>query len=211
MMKIPTLFRRGGKDVEYHVLPEITAGCEWVLDSTKGLMTIKIDGQNVKIAKDKDGNLKLYKRLKPANGFYTEASYIPVIAEDPVDQYLVVAYDNLEHKHEGIYEVYGPRINGNPQGAKDHYMIRVVPVAHDLIITSSQHRIKRGPGVNVIDLFNSIKDELEASPEIEGIVFHWEEPSMMLKAAAKIKRRDFGFPWPAKPMQMEISEIPTVG
>lgn len=199
MMKIPTLFKRGGKENNYHVLCELSPGCEWVLEG-QGMITIKIDGMNVQVKKvDTIAGeiLKLYKRLKPSDGEYSSAAYIPAERDNPNDQYLFEAFDKLDRfATEGIYEAYGPKINANPQKADDHYMVRVAPVEGVLIVPKTAIVIKTGPGVTVQEFFNSVRRELFDSPEIEGLVWQFEEPSMTLKKAAKIKRKDFGFLWP---------------
>ena len=205
MIKIPTLFVRGNKENNYHVTPMITPGCEWVLEG-RGLMTIKIDGLNaqVKEVTDTTGSgdgtqkFKLYKRLKPADG-YNEASYIPADRDNPMDQYLFEAFDTLnphQQSLEGIYEVYGPKINQNPYKVESHLMVKIAPVDGVLIIGNGQTSILRGVGVTAEKLYDAIRTELRSSPEIEGLVFQFEEPTMTLVAAAKIKRKDFGFVWP---------------
>jgi hypothetical protein len=48
------------------------------------------------------------------------------------------------------------------------------------------------------EFYDTLKAELRES-DIEGLVFHWEEPALHPIKFAKIKRKDFGFSWPISP------------
>jgi hypothetical protein len=196
--KIPTLFKRGGAEVDHIVIPELTEGCEWVLqDNPEGgqvHLTIKVDGLCVQVKKDKDGTPKLYRRLKPASGD-SPAAFVPCNRDDPNDALLFKCCDNCEFsaQMEGIYEAYGPGVLGNAQGSMSNGMVKIAPADGMLLVPQSSTLIRHRDGVQVF--YDTIKRELEQS-EVEGVVFHLEKPSMHPIRFAKIKRRDFKFSWP---------------
>lgn len=74
------------------------------------------------------------------------------------------------------YELVGPKIQGNPDHYQGHMFVR-----HGAEVLS-----------DVPTDFNGLFDFF-GSHIIEGIVW-WHEG----KPVAKIKRRDFGWPWPAE-------------
>lgn len=175
MKKIPTMFIRDETKPGRPVADQIKPECEWVLRG-EGLATIKMDGTNVKIE-----NGILYKRQKPKEGEYDEASYVQVEPSDLSNKYILEAFDDLIAKKDGIYEAVGPKIQGNPQNLPTHELYRVVPVEQELELKLFKPTS-----------FSDIKQFLEDS-RIEGVVFHHPDGRM-----AKIKRRDFGLPWPVK-------------
>ena len=71
MQKIPTLFERDETQRGRPVTPVFKAECLWVA-AGEGVATRKLDGTNVKVVAG-----ALYKRQKPAEGAYDEASYAP--------------------------------------------------------------------------------------------------------------------------------------
>lgn len=206
MVKIPTLFMRGGKEYDFHVIPVLHPGCAWVLEG-KGLVTVKVDGLCVKVMKDADGVPRLYRRLRPSTLEYSDAPFIPCLRDDHTEQNLFAAFDNYRYPpvSEGIYEAFGPNIQGNPQGTKTPGMVKINPVDGALIVRPDTV-IKRGYGHTLQDLFDSIKAELAVSP-IEGLVFVLEDPPMVPKSYAKIKRKDFGFDWPIKPAVTNVEHM----
>lgn len=184
---IPTLFQRGADKL---VLPTINPLCAWVLNTDAGLMTIKIDGVLVKVTLE-SSTWCIYKRM-------SETAFMKTNQDDPLDAPLWEAFHAQDVKTNGIFEVYGKTIKNNPYKIDKHFMIKVFPVDYTLIISKYTTKIKRGWGVPVGELFDEIRAELASSPEVEGLVFHLEEASgLALKGAAKVKRTDFGLPWPA--------------
>lgn len=196
MKKIPTLFERDPAK-RYQVVPRLTLNCEWVLRGD-GFTTIKLDGVNVKV----EAGGRLLRRLRPATGA-SEAAYVPFLEEDSDYPQVKEAYANAvktsytNSLREGIYEVYGPKIEGNHQQVTEHMMIRIAPVDSQLMISTLTAGIKRGVGVAVETFFDSVKACLIDSPDIEGIVFHQESGGVPI-AMAKIKRKDFGLAWPVQ-------------
>lgn len=178
MQKIPTLFVRDELVVGHPVIPVVTPGCEWVLQG-EGIATIKIDGTNVKI---EDG--RLYKRRKPKARDYDEASYVLCDQDDPADRW---AFEGIEagHDGDGIYELVGPKVQGNPHHKPSHVLIRVVP-PHPLLQSVDAEVRSMTYGRS----FAGLKQWL-TERAVEGLVFHHADGRM-----AKIKRRDFGLEWP---------------
>ena len=173
MKKIPTMFVRDESVKGHPVTNQIKPECQWVLDG-EGIATVKVDGTNVKI----EGG-QLFKRQKPASGDYDEASYVPCDRANPADRWAFEAFDALKDQADGIYELCGPKVQGNPHRLERHILIPVVPP---------------GPvvcGVEVEDrTYEGLRSWLQSS-EFEGLVFHHPDGRM-----AKIKRRDFGLRWP---------------
>jgi hypothetical protein len=174
MQKIPTLFVRDETRKGHPVRDEIKLECQWVLDG-EGIATVKLDGTNVKI---EDG--VLLKRQKPKDRDYDEASYVPCDRTNPADRWAFEAFDALDDKADGIYELIGPKVQGNPQRVERHWLIRVVPYDPQLVAQPP------------IRTFAGLRAWLTTYTTAEGLVFHHPDGRM-----AKIKRRDFGLPWPA--------------
>lgn len=193
MKKIPTLFKReyaNHRVVAVH--DEITPGCEEAF--LDGASTVKIDGACCAII---DG--ELYKRYDAKNGKKPPVGAIPCCDPDPVtghwphwvkvdpnnpaDKWFVEALKNAKVTEalckspmlEGTYEAIGPHFQGNP-----HNFSMDVLVRHGIF------------SCNVERTFDGVKAWLETHNE-EGIVF-W----LHGEPVCKIKRSDFGLPWPVK-------------
>lgn len=172
--------------------PEITPGCEWVING-EGIATRKWDGTAVMI---KDG--VLYKRYdakhgkKPPDGFMPcqepdkitghWPGWIQCFNSDPSNRYIFDAFTNTfpfdeDVPCDGTYEAIGPNIGGNPEKADRHFMYKH---GEDPVFTIE--RIHRS--------FESIGDFLHTL-NIEGIVYHHFDGRM-----CKVKRSDFGLKWP---------------
>jgi len=78
---------------------------------------------------------------------------------------------------DGTYELVGPKVNGNPYDLDAHFLI---PHGQTVFAEEPERT------------FSAIRAFLELRPEIEGIVYHDRRTGRM----AKVKRRDFGLPWP---------------
>lgn len=184
MRKIPTLFRRDPEDMR-RVLPEVTPGCEWVVQG-RGYATRKYDGTCVMF----DGTGWWARReLKPGNtpppGYRTvetdpntgkTVGWEPA-TQSPFSKYLAAEaiprlYLNHKYTPIGTYELIGPRINGNPENVEEHALIE-----HEVA-----ERFRDVPRD-----FAGMRAWLLAH-DYEGIVWHRIDGSM-----AKIKRRDFDF------------------
>lgn len=186
MQKIPTLFVR---KFENHkvvgITDEITPGCEEAFKN--GVATIKYDGSCCAIF-----NMEFYKRYDAKKGKKPPVGAIPCCKPDPItghwphwvlidennpsDKWFIEAYKNTDlFAFDGTYEAVGPHFQGNP---------------YDL----PQDRLVKHGYYNVtIDRnFESIKRYLTLQ-KVEGLVF-WLDG----KPVCKIKRTDFGLPWPEK-------------
>lgn len=195
MKKIPTLFNRIYKNHKIvGITPDITPGCEEAF--IHGTATIKIDGSCCAVI-----NGEFYKRYDCKKGKQPPEGAIPCCDPDPVTGHWPhwVKVDELDpaDKHfraafygtvwsiervigsvkipDGTYEAVGPYFQGNPYNVPIDVIER-----HGTI------------DVDVDRDFESIKKCLEEH-EIEGLVFWLDgEP------VCKIKRTDFGLPWPVK-------------
>lgn len=186
MKKIPTLFVR---KFENHkiigITDEIAHGCEEAFKN--GTATIKYDGSCCAIIKG-----EFYKRYDAKKGKKPPVGAIPCCDPDPItghhphwvkmdrndpsDKWFWSAWDNTDmFAFEGTYEAVGPHFQGNPYNLTEDKLV--------------MH------GLNKITLdrdFESIKRYLTMQ-NVEGIVFWLDgEP------VCKIKRSDFGLPWPVK-------------
>jgi hypothetical protein len=182
MQKIPTMFMRDESQKGHPVKDEIKPECQWVLDG-EGIATRKIDGTNVKIVAG-----QLFKRQKPKARDYDEASYVPCDRANPADKW---SYEGMDagHDGDGIYELIGPKVQGNPDGRKAHVLVRVVPPSHYVSLDQDGIRsIAHRYGLT----FTGLRQWLTDHP-VEGLVFHHDDGRL-----AKIKRRDFGLPWPVR-------------
>lgn len=192
MKKIPTLFKRifdGHKIVG--ITDEITPGCERAF--REGTPTIKFDGACCAII---DG--AFYKRYDckkgktPPEGAITCCDpdpitghwphWVKVDPDDPADKWFRVAYGNVDgwKLDDATYEAVGPHFQGNPYGFDEDFLIRHGCEDVYLLDENGNHT------------FENIKLYLETH-EIEGLVF-WLDG----KPVCKIKRTDFGLPWPVK-------------
>ena len=185
MKKIISLFQRN-YDGDRLVRDEITPGAEWVI-SGEGIATRKWDGTCCLIRAG-----RLYKRYDckrgkiPPDGFEPaqEADsttghwpgWLPV-GNGPEDRWHREAYEaHHEVLAEGTYELCGPRINGNPEEAEEHYLVMHGEVTYPF-------RPQESPpprDFQTLKLWLSIAD-------VEGIVWHHPDGRMV-----KIKTKDFG-------------------
>lgn len=179
MKKIPTIFKRDLNNRKL-VTEDQNPLCAWVFNG-EGKALRKLDGTCCCFI---DG--KFYKRreVKPNKktpvGFIEadfdsvtnkRVGWVPVTAEDRWhlegrDRFGIECgrFDNV------TYELVGPKINGNPENAAHHFLIR-----HDY-----------AQKFDILRDFNYLKGWLQAK-DIEGLVFHHDDGRM-----AKIKKRDFG-------------------
>lgn len=188
MQKIPTLFTRVFENRKIvDITPEITPGCEEAF--LLGDATVKIDGSCCAII---DG--VFYKRYDAKKGKKPPEGAIPCCEPDPItghwphwvkvdfnnpaDKWFAAAFNNTYISYRGInhtFEAVGPHFQGNPYGYDRDILI---PHGHMCV------DVKRD--------FDSIREWLEKNAH-EGLVF-WVEGV----PACKIKRSDFGLPWPVK-------------
>lgn len=184
MKKIPTLFQRNFTDGS-RIDPILTPGTEWV-QAGEGIATEKVDGTCCMI---RDGFL--FKRREIKKDQPLPVNFEPAGPEDPntgkTQGWLPVTSAPEDKWHQeawfrltglarldGTYELIGPAVQGNPYNADHHFLMR-----HGSIMLPDVPRTYDG------------LNEFFAKNAIEGVVFHHPDGRMV-----KIKRRDFGFPWP---------------
>lgn len=180
MQKIPTLFVRNPDD-RRHVLPEVTPGCEWVLEG-EGAATRKYDGTCILL--DDSGEWWARREVKP--GKTPPPNYAPVerdqttgktVGWEPIEQssfhrFFVEAREIRSSWPDGTFELCGPKINGNPEGLERHTLIRHATA--ERVDPKLDHRT-----------YDDIANFLHLH-SWEGLVYHHPDGSM-----AKIKTRDF--------------------
>lgn len=87
---------------------------------------------------------------------------------------------------DGTYELVGPKVEGNPYELKAHHLWK-----HGKM-TFKDFNDK----VQINDVsrnFDELRAWFQENDAVEGIVWHHSDGRMV-----KIKRRDFGLPWPVK-------------
>lgn len=187
MKKIKTLFVRD--HTAKLVTPEPTPGTEAVFEG-RCRPTFKWDGTSCMV---RDG--KFYKRYMvnkkrtppdfepaqdpdPVTG--KQPGWVPV-GEGPEDRWHREAWaSHLEvtggPPGDGTYELVGPKVQGNPHGFTG---------VHALLLHGGVGFIETVPLT-----FDELREFMEKSV-IEGVIW-WDDNGPV----AKLKRRDFGFPWP---------------
>jgi hypothetical protein len=193
--KIPSLFKRDYEGTRL-VLPEVVPGCEWVL-AGEGVPTLKIDGTSCMVR-----DCILYRRFDAKKGKTAPTEWepceeapdektghwpgwLPVKAEDHSDRWHREAFEVGSVPRDGTYELIGPKVQGNPYKLDKHHL-----VAH------GERRLNFVPRD-----FEALRAYFQEN-EIEGVVW-WKNMNDPNCAKVKIKRRDFGFPWPVNKKDSE--------
>ncbi len=184
MKKISTAFVRDMSRQPALVTDEWLEGCEWVRDG-EGVATVKHDGSCCMV---RDGFL--YKRREVKKGKPNPPDFelsekdertgksfgwVPV-GGGPEDKYHREALGAADYV-DGTYELMGPKVQRNTEGFDEHVLVE-----HGRVVLKDVPR-------TVAEL----REWLENRPDDEGVVWHHEYGRM-----AKIKRRDFGLPWPPR-------------
>lgn len=183
MRKIVSLFQRN-YDGDHLVRNEVVPGAEWVI-AGEGIATEKMDGTCCMM---RGG--KLFKRFDAKRGKTPPPGFEPAQDPDPVTFHWpgwVPVGDGPEDKwhrdafhpdfEDGTFELIGPKVGGNPHKANNHFLVR-----HG---ATQLGGVPRG--------YSGLKEYFETA-NIEGIVWHHPDGRMV-----KIKRKDFGLPWPCPP------------
>ncbi len=195
MKKIISLFQQN-YETDRLVRNEVTPGAEWVL-AGEGVGTRKFDGTACLI---RDG--KFYKRYEVKPGGLPPVEFESANEVDEAtgkQQGWVPVGDGAEDKWhrqayamghclavpededipgrggvliDGTYELCGPKVQGNPDGFKYHWL-----VAHSMAALSP-----RPPRD-----YEGLREYLKVT-DIEGVVWHHPDGRMV-----KIKKRDYGF------------------
>lgn len=188
MKKISTLFKKDPNDLS-RVINEVNPENQWVIDG-EGVATRKFDGISSAII-----NKEPYKRFDVKKGKVAPVGAIPCQEPDaksghhphwlkcdrnkPEDKVFFEAFDALENKEDGTYELCGETISTerftqkfNVEKVKGHKFIK--------------------HGCEVLELpgltFDVLKEYLEnPANDIEGIVFHHKTDGRM----CKLRKKDF--------------------
>lgn len=187
MRKIPTIYERpwDNPDPKARALVTQTPNPEaaWVF-AGEGVATEKTDGTAVLV---KAGNpfkrLEIKRGKTPPPGWFPadnpdeetgkQVGWIGVVDRDPADRWhLEAVIKGLPT--DGTYELVGPKVQGNPYDLESHELWRHGDKEYDDVPTD----------------YEALRVWL-AENHVEGLVWHHPDGRM-----AKIKRRDFGLPWP---------------
>lgn len=181
MKKMSTLFKKDPNDLGRVLDDEYNEENLWVFD--EGVKaTRKFDGTACAII---DG--ELYKRYDAKKGKKAPEGAIPCQEADEItghhphwvkcvrgnksEKYHWEAFDRRkDNSKDGTFELIGPKVQGNPEGASTHLLVR-----HGMI--------------DVYDIEEVLKNPKEFMKylDIEGIVFHHPDGRM-----CKIRKKDFG-------------------
>jgi len=180
MKKLSTLFKKDPNDLG-RVINEINPENDWV-NKGFGIPTRKFDGTSSAIIEG-----ELYKRFDLKKGRTLPPNTIPCQEPDEItshhphwvkcdrndksNKWHFVAFDELDNKEDGTYELCGRKVQGNHENIEGHQLIK--------------HGIET-LFVGVLT-FENIREFLRAN-DIEGIVFHHKEDERM----CKIRKSDFG-------------------
>jgi len=202
MRKIISLFQRN-YETDRLVRDEIVPGAEWVV-AGEGVATVKWDGTSCRVTIEPNGEHVLWRRYDakagktppprfaeaqppdPATGHWPGC--VPCSRGNPADRWHFEAFDAPDDGTplEGTYELCGPKIgnkgSGNPYGFMSH---RLIP--HGKVILATAPRT-----------FDALRTYFIEHPAYEGIVW-WRDQHDPECDKVKIKRRDFGLPWPSNP------------
>jgi hypothetical protein len=182
--KIPTLYLRNPEKMQL-VTHEVNPDAAWVLEGY-GIPTVKKDGTNIRVTIEGGRCVLVEKRRNPTReekAAGAEPGYVEAHRGDPQDKYIFAAVDATVFTEwsNGAWscEALGPKIQGGVESnAPCLYAFSLHP---DVLLDFPEEFT-----------FFIIRDYLAEHP-IEGIVWHHLDGRM-----AKIKRRDFGLPWPIK-------------
>jgi hypothetical protein len=180
MKKLSTLFKKDPNDLG-RVVNEVSPENEWVF--TDGIPTRKYDGTACAII-----NGELYRRYDAKYGKKAPLNAIPCQEPDLItghhphwikcerinkqDCYHFEAFDLLENKEDGTYELIGEKLQGNPEKISGHILLK-----------HGEHILN---GLVYPLTFENLKKYLE-QVNIEGIVFHAKDGKM-----CKLRKSDFG-------------------
>ena len=195
MRKIPTLFVRNPES--HKIEPILSDGCEWVL-AGQGRATRKVDGTAVLIRNGKAWKRREVKpgrtrppdfeRVETDETTAKEVGWVPVRIGDPSDQYFVEGIRgtgiDVPPPQGETFELGGPMVQNNTENLDRH---RLIPHNSETLHIAAPPRIA---GLDAERAFEILDAYLRDWPH-EGVVWHHPDGRR-----AKIKRRDFGHPWP---------------
>lgn len=184
MKKIPTLFKRDFTN-NGMIVPEYNEGTDWVV-AGEGIATRKYDGTSVLIRDHHMFKRYEYKDGKAPPSDFEEADYDETTgkhvgwvavgwgSEDKWYRQAIINVggnpDEVKDAENGTYELIGPRVQGNPEGASGHVLVK---------------HSDAGTYDDVPTGFEALKAWL-TDKDIEGIVWHHPDGRMV-----KIKKKDY--------------------
>lgn len=183
MKKIPTIFLRDFERDPSRVTAESNPECAWVF-AGEGIATRKLDGTCCMVRGD-----RLFKRREGTEEQLLDKLLPPdfELADRDVMTGKVVGWvpvgngpDDRWHREafaagplaDGTYELIGPKVQGNPENAPTHALVR--------------HGEGRAGEISAPLTYETLAGFF-SDRDIEGIVFHHPDGRM-----GKIKARDFG-------------------
>ena len=179
MEKVPTIFERDWDNDPSRVTRQVHEGCEWVL-AGEGTPSKKYDGTCVMYEANHWWARREVKEGKEAPENFvsltTDEETGKTIGWEPIEQspfkkFFEEAVQSRAYWDEGTYELIGPKINRNPEGASRHTLI-----GH--------------ANAETLGLLDRSYDGIQvflSGIDIEGIVFRHPDGRL-----AKIKKRDYG-------------------
>lgn len=187
MKKISTLYKKDPKDLGL-VINEINPENQWVLDG-EGIPTRKFDGiasaiiggdihKRYDVKKGKQAPLDAIPCQEPDTMSGHHPHWVKCDRNDSRDKLFFEAFDQLENKEDGTYELCGEKIS--TERFTQHFNPEKI-IGHKLI--------KHGSQILSIDNFSfeTLRNYFEIV-DIEGIVFHHKTDGRM----CKIRKKDFG-------------------
>ena len=187
MKKISTLYKKNPDDLS-KIINEINPENSWVLEG-EAIATRKFDGTSTAIINGElykrydckiDKKTRQYKRPIPEGAIPCQAAdpksghhphWVKCDRNNPSDKWHFKAFDILDDKVDGTYELCGKKVQGNPENIDGHQLIK-----HGSVV------------LEISDLsFEGLYQYLQKE-DIEGIVFHHKEDDRM----CKIRKTDYG-------------------
>ena len=187
MEKISTLYKKDPNDLG-RVINELVPENNWVINGD-GIATRKFDGTATAIINSElyrrydckiDKETGEYKKLIPIGAIPCQSPdklsghhphWIKCNRNNPTDKYHFKAFDELQNKVDGTYELCGEKVQRNPEKIEGYKLIN--------------------HGCEILDIsdysFENLKKYLTIT-DIEGIVFHNKNDGRM----CKIRKDDFG-------------------
>lgn len=104
------------------------------------------------------------------------------IAQSPFYKYFIEAFEGLENRYLGTYELCGPKVNGNPENYKTHTLVH-----HWSTEQISNVQVLDIHDLSVEEAYGALKATLDYMP-VEGVVWYGMGHGM-----AKLKRKDFQY------------------
>lgn len=210
MKKIPTLFERMFENHKVTTVLPVFTNAECAKAAMFGTPTIKWDGsccalhdgvfyKRYDAKKGKpipEDAIKCQEEADPVTGHLP--CWVPVYKDNPADKWFIAALQNtlngVLYLPDGTYEAVGKHFQGNPYRRPNDIL---VPHGKDECDDFSKLLLPSYLSLEDTQMF--AEDYLEyirgylTSHEIEGIVFWYDGAPV-----CKIKRTDFGLPWPVK-------------